>query len=463
MECVEAQETLLHIEPRSTSRMGGPARIASLIGATALLAIGGNAAWGGMSISEREVMGASENTCSDDGHSCADTLCCTSPDSKCWQKNEHWAACNATCNSNMMWEDNAWVEKEEKIWDCTPLAAAEDEVLPCVANGGDCLGSKCCSETGSKCFRKNEHWASCNATCTSSYLWADGGWKDQGEGQVVWNCEELLPEDKDIIRCDLSECEGCQDDKCTSCHENKERDCCLEDLCKDSQGEQVAKCKEENLNTCCEGKSGQCAISPLFKTEDSKTEACEQNPESANCTQQTEKVNNQTVSESTAALEMAQQDVKDKTTANQAACETGGTSQACADAVAALQTATQKEKDDDATLRKGLVDTKAQEEKSKCGGTLSTDEAKTECQNAKDATLKETMGAIKAIKEANKGRRSKDTREHQRAEAASMEATNDVDAALQQAIARMQAIDEVDAAMQQAIAQEREEVEEESN
>lgn len=124
------------------------------------------------------------------------------------------------------------------------------------------MDSRCCKSEGSTCWRKNEHWASCNKTCSSSYKWTDDGWKDQGEGEKIWDCEELLPEDTDDTpACDLSECDGCQGEQCTYCREDKKRDCCLDHACKGSQGEQVSKCKEENLQTCCEGKSKRCISS----------------------------------------------------------------------------------------------------------------------------------------------------------------------------------------------------------
>merc|ERR1711972_639257 len=86
--------------------------------------------------------------------------------------------------------------------------------------------------------------------------------EDQGEGEKVWDCGELLPlAEDDTPPCDVSACQGCQGEQCTYCREDKERDCCLDNLCKGSQGEQVAKCKEDNLATCCEGKSGRCSSS----------------------------------------------------------------------------------------------------------------------------------------------------------------------------------------------------------
>merc|ERR1712151_734065 len=84
--------------------------------------------------------------------------------------------------------NNGWVEKDEDIWECT-LVGKESESA-CVADGQDCSASQCCSNAGSHCFKKNDEWASCNATCNQHYMWENNGWADQGE-EKVWDCEIL--------------------------------------------------------------------------------------------------------------------------------------------------------------------------------------------------------------------------------------------------------------------------------
>merc|ERR1712151_1002400 len=44
-------------------------------------------------------------------------------------------------------------------------------VLACTANGEDCSASRCCSEAGMTCYKKNDHWASCNQTCNTNMMW----------------------------------------------------------------------------------------------------------------------------------------------------------------------------------------------------------------------------------------------------------------------------------------------------
>ncbi|CAK0800121.1 unnamed protein product [Prorocentrum cordatum] len=142
------------------------------------------------------------NTCSQNGASCALSQCCAEPGSKCYKKNDYWSSCNQTCNPYYMWQVDRWVETNETVWDCEDLtvspvesadpiadAEAEDEKGTCSQDGASCALSQCCSEPGSKCYKKNDHWSSCNQTCNPYYMWKDGGWVETNE--TVWDCEDL--------------------------------------------------------------------------------------------------------------------------------------------------------------------------------------------------------------------------------------------------------------------------------
>jgi len=59
----------------------------------------------------------------------------------------------------------------------------------CTANGQDCSASHCCSEPGMTCFKKNDHWSSCNQTCSPNMKWVEDAW--QGQEEPVWDCEVL--------------------------------------------------------------------------------------------------------------------------------------------------------------------------------------------------------------------------------------------------------------------------------
>lgn len=204
--------------------------------------------------------------CAKAGESCADSMCCEDSYHKCFQKHEHWATCNSTCSANMEWEDgNGWVERDHKVWDCNELkpdagsnpgGLAQDQ---CTKAGENCMLSKCCVQEGHTCYKKDDHWASCNLTCSSNMKWETDGWVDKGE--KVWACDELSHDDKDVQAafCDMSSCQGCSGTQCLSCQEETERDCCLRDLCDKLSGDEKTSCRDENLATCCEGKSGRCS------------------------------------------------------------------------------------------------------------------------------------------------------------------------------------------------------------
>ncbi|CAK0805039.1 unnamed protein product [Prorocentrum cordatum] len=123
------------------------------------------------------------SACSQNGESCAQTMCCSEPGAKCYKKNDHWSSCNQTCDPFSLWEVDRWVVTNETVWDC------EEVRPPCTPNGASCALSQCCSEPGAKCYKKNDYWSSCNQTCNPDYLWMETGWVKTNE--TVWDCEDL--------------------------------------------------------------------------------------------------------------------------------------------------------------------------------------------------------------------------------------------------------------------------------
>jgi len=57
---------------------------------------------------------------------------------------------------------------------------------PCSADGADCRSTKCCSSSGSKCYDKNGHWASCKAKCIPGI-----DPKEKKAYRTNWTCNEL--------------------------------------------------------------------------------------------------------------------------------------------------------------------------------------------------------------------------------------------------------------------------------
>lgn len=56
----------------------------------------------------------------------------------------------------------------------------------CGTDHGDCRQSKCCQSNGMSCYVKNDHWANCNITCTPGI-----NANDPKEHQTPWSCEVL--------------------------------------------------------------------------------------------------------------------------------------------------------------------------------------------------------------------------------------------------------------------------------
>jgi len=163
--------------------------------------------------------------CQEDGLDCRSSRCCARENSRCFVKNEHWATCNSTCFKFTKWEGSYhhghWVHTDFPVWNCkditddheTDLAALDDTVVGanhdepgyrppfeyggCQEDGLDCRDSRCCAREGSRCYRKNEHWATCNQTCLKFTSW-EGSWHHGRwvhTSYPVWDCEDLTTDD----------------------------------------------------------------------------------------------------------------------------------------------------------------------------------------------------------------------------------------------------------------------------
>jgi len=177
------------------------------------------------------------NTCSQNGASCALSQCCAEPGSKCYKKNDYWSSCNQTCNPYYMWQVDRWVETNETVWDC------EEVRPPCTPNGASCALSQCCSEPGAKCYKKNDYWSSCNQTCNPNYLWMETGWVKTNE--TVWDCEVITIDSTDVSTASDTTDSASSSDASTSsvCSPNGES-CALTKCC----AEAGSKCYKKNGN-----------------------------------------------------------------------------------------------------------------------------------------------------------------------------------------------------------------------
>merc|ERR1719195_1698054 len=166
-------------------------------------------------------------SCTANGENCMASKCCSDPSMTCFKKNDHWASCNQTCNEKMKWNHDTqkFEEQDEKVWDCAALSEPAKGASPspeptCTANGENCMTSKCCSKPGMTCFKKNDHWASCNKTCNEKMKWNDDTKKFEEQEEKIWDCAALSEPGKDASPSPEPTCtangENCMTSKCSS-------------------------------------------------------------------------------------------------------------------------------------------------------------------------------------------------------------------------------------------------------
>lgn len=135
--------------------------------------------------------------CSANGDNCFSTGCCKESGMTCFSKNENWASCKPSCLPGIDPTD-----PDPQPWNCVPLGSATPgavsafywskmAVAPWVASkcsplGTNCQSSKCCAQPGYTCFKKNNAWAGCKASCLAGPdLW--------DVDPAPWDCTQLGP------------------------------------------------------------------------------------------------------------------------------------------------------------------------------------------------------------------------------------------------------------------------------
>merc|ERR1719464_1687401 len=113
--------------------------------------------------------------CSQAGQDCSESRCCSDIGQKCFRKDQYWASCRTSCTPGI---DPADPPSYRTPWTC--------DMLHCSQAGQDCSETRCCSETGQKCFRKDQYWASCRTSCTPGIDPAD-----PPSYQTPWTCDIL--------------------------------------------------------------------------------------------------------------------------------------------------------------------------------------------------------------------------------------------------------------------------------
>jgi len=141
--------------------------------------------------------------CSSGGEDCTLTGCCMGQGMKCFRKNEHWSACNATCAPKKIWKDDKWQDANTKTWECEVMLPHQVATATAPAckdpkkSGEDCSTTGCCEKPGEICFRKDEHHSSCNVTCNPYAKWNVSAWITTDN--TVWDCTVVKPTHADSV------------------------------------------------------------------------------------------------------------------------------------------------------------------------------------------------------------------------------------------------------------------------
>eukprot|EP00439_Symbiodinium_sp_Y106_P000483 s289_g1.t1 len=116
----------------------------------------------------------------DDVDNCAETKCCVSPGSTCYKKDDGWAACMASCVPGI---DYSEPQQYQTPWSCEDLS----EIQTCSADRVEnCAETRCCTSPGSTCYKKDDGWATCMASCVPGI-----DYSEPPQYQTPWSCEVL--------------------------------------------------------------------------------------------------------------------------------------------------------------------------------------------------------------------------------------------------------------------------------
>lgn len=96
--------------------------------------------------------------CSKAGQNCWSTQCCADPTTQCFEKDLGWAECKPSCTRGLNPQDPAELRTP---WTCSVVKPGR-----CAVIGQNCTASKCCAESGYKCYFKDAGWAECKRQCT---------------------------------------------------------------------------------------------------------------------------------------------------------------------------------------------------------------------------------------------------------------------------------------------------------
>jgi len=122
-----------------------------------------------------------KDVCSQAHENCLQSMCCENEGYKCYQKNEHYANCAFSCQPGI--HDNDPLEHQTP-WSCIDITKPDEG--GCADFHQKCIKSGCCKNSHQTCFKKNQHYAHCDYSCTPGI-----NYYDPPQHQTPWTCEVI--------------------------------------------------------------------------------------------------------------------------------------------------------------------------------------------------------------------------------------------------------------------------------
>lgn len=122
--------------------------------------------------------------CSGDSESCTMSKCCRNTKQRCFRKNKDWAQCRVSCAPGVSPHDKA-KNKHVTPWSCEKIDTSEVPNRFCSKDvSSNCFDTRCCQNSTSTCFKKDDGWAACNKTCTKDFNPID-----PPQHRRIWSCD----------------------------------------------------------------------------------------------------------------------------------------------------------------------------------------------------------------------------------------------------------------------------------
>lgn len=139
---------------------------------------------------------------------CRSTRCCSNPDLECFEKNEWWAECKASCQPGI---DMTEAPEYRTPWSCVSLSATATttKVVSHICSGvvEDCRSSRCCINPSLVCFEKNDWWAECKSSCAPGIDMTEAP-----EYRTPWSCVSLSDTTTSTTAAVSNVCSGANED-----------------------------------------------------------------------------------------------------------------------------------------------------------------------------------------------------------------------------------------------------------